>query len=81
MSIQSMTLKVNLSSEDNKLLFFTLWFLTKEMVLIKVFSQIRILSVEILKSIRVTEMTEVMIFSQVFEQIFIINKSLIAKLA
>ena len=80
MSFQSMPFYINLSSEHNKLLLFALRLFAQKVVLVKVLPQVPILSVKILKAISVTEMTEIMIFPQMFKQFFIVYEPLITKL-
>ena len=75
-----MTLQINLSPEDNKLLFLTLRFLTKKMILVKMSSEVRILGEEVLEPISITKVAEIVVFTQMFEQILIINESLITEL-
>ena len=75
-----MTLEVNLRPEDNKLLFLALRLCAQEVIFIKVSPEIRIFGIEVLKTISITKVTKVMVFSEMLEQVFIIKEPFFAEL-
>ena len=80
MSVKSVSLEVDLGSEDHELLLLALRLCAQEVVFVEVSSEIRIFGVEILETISITKVTKVMIFPEMLEQFFVIKESLFAEL-
>ena len=79
--LQSVALQVNLGAEDNKFIFLALRLSAEVVVGMEMVSQLRVVVVEILDSISITQETEEMFCSQMFEQLFIIKEARITELA
>ena len=79
MQLQSVALQVNLGPEDNKFIFLALRLSAEVVVGMEMVSQLRVVVVEILNPISVTEETEEMLSSQMFEQLFIIKEARITE--
>ena len=81
MQLQSVALQVYLGPEDNKFIFFALGLSAEVVVSIEMVSQLGVVVVKVLNSVSVTQETEEMFSSQVFEQLFIIKEARITELA
>ena len=76
-----MLLQVDLSTEDNKFILLAHRLRAEVVVSIEMVSQLGIVVVKILDSISVTQETEEMFSSKMFEQLFIIKEARITELA
>ena len=80
MHLQTVSLEVKFSPEDNKLFLLAFRLLTKEMILIKVTPQLVVILIEILQPVRFTEVTGFMNLPKMFEQGLTVKESLITEL-
>ena len=80
-SLQPMSLQIQLRPEHHELLFLALRLRAEIVILVKVVAKVRILGVKVLETISITEVTEIMIFAKMFEQLLVINKPLVTELA
>ena len=78
---KSVAFQVDLCSENYKLLLLTLGLLAEMMVPGKVGSQVGVVGIEGLEAISIAEVTEVVIFPQMLEQLLVVEESGVAILA
>ena len=81
MMVQSVLLQVNLGAENNKFIFLAERLRAEVVVSVEMVSQLGVVVVKILDSISVTQETEEMFSSQMFEQLLIIKEARFTELA
>ena len=78
---KSVAFQVDLCSENYKLLLLTLWLLAEMVVPGKVGPQVGVVGIEGLEAVSIAEVTEVVVFPQVLEQLLVVEESSVAILA